>query len=364
MTTKTRQLRNLAAGAIVGLASLLPGCKSGLSEFNPLFRPNEISSTHKQRGHFDFGRQIEKMYESGEKWTLNEKSDTLYVRAENFTEALGEFKIQNNGTYNELFEGARVEIAFDDPRTGKEESEVQIVANDGTIDSKFFGTFNAFATRSQLDDAITKKAREKFGDEDMEVAVRHIAYPMADKADTFLGFGAVNSTHGSLEIIPLLNQPMDSQFAAMAGPNADTKYIAHIKRITNGAEVPKDDPRFVSRVIAYGPTSNFVSGMYADINFGHKDYVVGLGNRPLDNLQAFVGEANETADGFLHMAGAVQQGRIYVDFFGNETVYLESHLANNGKGNKVERATKWLNQTSDLRDAVKRAATPAAGAGQ
>jgi|SRR3989344_1568454 len=346
---KQNRTRNRITATMVGLAGLLVG--AGCSEFHPAFRPNQISSTHKQRGLFDFGKKIEMLYEGGEKWTIDDSADTLYVRADAFSEALEQFKVENNGSYNELFEGARLQIAFDDPKSGKEIVETQIVANDGTIDSKYLGSFNAFTTRTKLDEAITKRAREKFNDSTIEVAVQHITYPMAERSEVFLGFGAVNSSNGPLSIIPLATQPMTAQFAAMAGPTYDTKYIAHIKPITNAPSVSAEDPIFISRVIAYGPTGNFVSGMYADLNFGHKDYVLGLGNRPLDNFNATVGTAGDTIEGILRVTGGYVIGRGNVDLIMNENVYLPSKTAE-GKNN-VEDFTDRVNQAKGAVDAVK-----------
>lgn len=361
MNRKTERTLGLVAGAAVGLASLIG--TSGCSEFNPAYRPAEISSTHKQRNLYDFGQKIERLYESGVPWTLDDVTDTLYVRAEKFTQALTTFDIQNNGTYNELFEGARIQISFTDPRSGKDVSEVQIVANDGTIDSQYLGSFNAFTTRSKLDDKITAVAREKFHDPTLEVAVQQVPYPMAERSEVFLGFGAVNSANNPASIIPLTAQPLSAQYAVIAGPMADTKWVACIKLIGNCKTIQNtEDPRFVRRVIAYGPTGNFASGMYDDINFGNKDLVVGLGNRPLDNFQAAVGEIGETVDGITHLTGGYVAGRGDIDFIMHENVYLDSKQVPHEDGlQKAVRKTGEAKSLIDNANGIKAGLKPAGG---
>ncbi len=330
---------------IGGLAGIVASTGCAFSEFNPAFRPNEISSTHKQRGLFDFGQKIEGLYNSGDKWTLEDKTNTLYVRAENFTEALDHYNIKNSGSYNELFEGARVEITFDNPRTGQEVTETQIVANDGTIDSKYFGSFDAFATRTKLDEAVTARAREKFGKEDMEVGVKHVSYPFAERSEVFLGFGAVNSYHGGAKILPVAGQPLKAQFAILAGDTYDTKYAALIKHATNEATVTTDDPNFVSRVVIYGLTGNFVAGLYDDVNFGNNDYLVGLGNKPWANTRALLSEFGGLFNDISGASDAIQGAHESLDRFSRGN-YLEGNTIQEESG--VQKAGRVLGEVQGV----------------
>lgn len=375
-----KTLQRRVATAIVGLASLLGVSGCAVSEFNPAFRPAEISSTRKQRTLFDFGQKIEKMYESQVPFTLEEKVHTLYVRGENFAETMEQFGVVPHGTYKDIGEDTRIEIAFDDPATGKEVSETQIVAHDGTIDSKYFGSFNAFMTRSALDRAITREARKRFGKKDMEVAVRTIPYPYAERPSTYLGQAAVTSPFGPAQVIDLMAIPNTAQFGAFLGPFADCKYLAQIKLVDNFQRTEEDDdgnkivlnpngvvsisdPRYVNRVVVYGPSGNFSSGVYQNIPLEHKDYLVGLGNRPLDNFDGVVCRVADTMDGMLRITGGYVVGRNDFDFILNENVYLKSQTQENPS--RLENAVNKTGQVKDLLGNVKGIRdTTNAGAGQ
>jgi len=363
-----RKLRTAAATAAVGLASVVSAGCSMISEFNPLFAPNEISSTHKQRGQFKFGQQIENLHESGKPYTFNRESDTLYVRAEDFHDTLEEFGLEDTGTFNEVFETNRIKVSYTNPKTGEKVEETQIVPNDGTIDTDL-GSFDAFGPRQKLDDAVTAAAREKFGDSTMEVKVQQVAYPMQDQPSIYLGQAQVSSPFGG-GIVHIGDQPLDLQMATAAGPTVDTKYVAVFKNtdnlgstLENGEVVDsKKHDDFVSRVVVYGSTGGFINGAYPKINFGHRDRLVGLGNRPLDNAIAANHKVGEYMDSVLHMTSGYVLGRGDVDFMANETVYLQSHLANNGKQSKLQKITGRIGEVTDAIGAVKGLGATARGA--
>lgn len=62
-----RRLRNAFVGGLVSLVAAQGALTTGCSEFNPIFRPSQITSTHKERNLFDLGGSIERMYKSGKK---------------------------------------------------------------------------------------------------------------------------------------------------------------------------------------------------------------------------------------------------------------------------------------------------------
>lgn len=381
MTTK-RQVRNLAAGAMMGLASLLSGCSNLVSEFNPVFRPTEISSTHKQRRLFDFGKQVEKLYESGAKWTLNPQTHTLFVRGEHYKEAMDEFGIVEGDTYTDLFQGSKIRFRVLDTVEGADGTKTQVeiakeeglIAGDRSFDTPFGEIPKATVTRSNLDRVLTAKAREFYHNDGLQVVVNETEYPHSTGPSTYFGQAAVSSYDTPASTISLAVVP-NVQFASLAAPAADCKYLVDVKQTSNeetlAAKVPRvdgngneldekavhraarQDPRLVDRVIVYGLAGNFTMGMYNEVPLNDKDMFVGLGNKPLNNFDAVVARVDQTVGGILNLTQAYRQGRVDIDFMTNETVYLESCKANNDKGNRMERATKWLNQASDLRDAAK-----------
>jgi hypothetical protein len=375
-----KTLQRLGMSTVLGLASLAG--TSGCSEFSSLWRPNEISSTAKQRRLFDFGKQIEKLYESGEKWTLDDKTNTLFVRGEHYQEAMDEFGIAEGDVYTNFYQGSKVKIKVLDtvvnPKDGTKSqitiaTATGIVAGDRTFDTPF-GDVKANINRANLDKVLTEQARTFYSNPKLEVVVNESEYPHSVGPNTYLGAGAGGSYDTPTGIIPVATTA-NTQFAALATPASDCKYVVDVKQTSNEAtlvakvkdtdengepldekakrKIARQDPGLVDRVFVYGPTGNFTMGVYNRVPFNDGDLFVGLGNRPLDNFNAFVGKVNQTLCGILDLTAAYRQGRMDIDFMTHETVYLESHLANN-KGNKIERATNKLNQLGDLQDAAKR----------
>lgn len=179
----------------------------------------------------------------------------------------------------------------------------------------------------------------------MEVSVRHVTYPFADRSDVFLGYGAVSSWNGPAEIIPLLNQPMKAQFAALAGPTADTAYILLIKHASNARQVDAANANFVNRVVVYGPTGNFVGGLYDDVNFADKDLLIGLGNRPMDNVRRNLAYIGGVGNDMFGVTEAIQGAHESAD-----RLFRRNYLPQNQGPNTtpLQRAVKVTGQVSDL----------------
>ncbi|MEK6818533.1 MAG: hypothetical protein AABY10_01215 [Nanoarchaeota archaeon] len=339
---KKQTVRKTIAHGLVGLVAALPGC---VSEFNPMFRPNQVSSTAKQRGIFDLGQKIEGMIVGDKPFYLDSETHTLYVNAKDYHESLDKFKLNEKGTYDELYERNRIEIKYLDPNTGREVVEDQIVANDGTIDTPL-GSFNAYKTRQKLDDEITLAARNKFSNPDMEVLVKQTNYPYAEEAAPFLGFITLINSQDAI-INNIAAQPTNLQGALVAGGMGDTKYAIMIKNINNNEE-RKTDPEldYVRRVIVMGPTGSIVRGEYDKIKASHEDVVIGLGNRPLDNFQDFMGELFETFDVAGRATGAYMQTHSNLDLISNRNSYLPS------RQNKTSRIGRFTNQTNAYSNAL------------
>lgn len=369
MKRKTQMsLRKTVLGGLVSLlgATGLSGM-SGCSEFNKVYEPNPISSTHKIRGLYSLGQKVEGLLETGKPHIFEPETDTLYVRAENFDETLTEFGLRNTGTYNEFFETNRIEVKYTDPRSGKQIIEKQIVPNDGTIDVEGLGSFDAFTTRQGLDEIITKTAREKFGEE-VDVTVKQITNPMQDQPNVFLGYAIATSPAG-LNILGLTTQPISMQGITFAGPMADTKYMVGIKRITNidsqtnGLFVDSNNdkkiidspqhPDYIRRVVVMGETGKFAGGVYPKIKAGDEDVYIGLGNRPLDNLQGTFAEVGETTEQFGRITGGFMD--IYGDAhsIGHEWTYLPGRGLNKpAKPNRLQRMNGYITDVNNVIDGI------------
>lgn len=357
--TRKQGMRNAALGGlavVMGAVSLAGG--AGCSEFNPIFRPHPISSTVKDRGLFDFGRKIDKMYEGGEKWTLDDASNTLYVRGEHFSEAMKEFGIKEGDTFQDFYPQSKINVQVRKPVSAANgeityttiAEETGVVAGDGSFDTEF-GSFDAETTRSNLDNQMTKAAREMYKNSDIQVVINEETHPFSQGPNPFLGLGMVNSTDGAPSVLSLAVTP-NMQYAVLAAPTKDSKYITLIKQDSNENKVSRDDPRFVNRVIAYGDTGAFVTGVYNDLDFNDGDLIIGLNNRPLRNFDAFVGRVSDTVNGIVNLTGAYQTGRFNVDFMTNENAYLPSKLAESARGSNLDRLTNRVNSVSNFYDAA------------
>jgi len=114
MTTKARQLRNLAAGAIVGLASLLPGCASAdrTNVGSTGVFQNQTNSTR-------LARSLTRAYDIAERVMTKgafTEGTVRYCKVKDVADEMETLGVDGR-TFTELYEGQTVQIGWDNPST-------------------------------------------------------------------------------------------------------------------------------------------------------------------------------------------------------------------------------------------------------
>lgn len=368
--------RDALRAGVAGLGTLLlGGCSQLISEFNPLFKPAEISSTHQQRDWFELGRKIEGMATSRREYQLDGETGTLYVDMAHYNDALAEFGLTERGTFNELFETNEVRMTHTNPKTRESESVVQMIPNDGTIDTPFGDRVNAFGTMAELDEKVTNLARDFYQDPNMQVVVTQ-EHNNQDNPPLYLGFVTLSTPHGA-DLVPRANFGGLLQQAALVGGMARSKYLMKIDRNSNDdhvralltkerkeigdeREVTDSDvmehPMHVRRVIAYGYAGIVASQGYDKISVGDESIVIGVYNDPLKNANAFLDEVTQSLGKVADLTGQFMGTHSNLDLIRNKSRYLpqrESRPSGLGRfTGQVNEATDAINSVRDLGRAV------------